>query len=347
MNLFFYGTLRDRDVLQAVLGRHFEGEMRKALLRGYRPVTARGQTYPVLAEDAADAAEGALAGPLTEGDVARLVAYEGPDYDLVEKPVETADGTTVRAALFVPRAHVAHDPGRWSFEEWLSRHKALWLRRIGGRLAQSQLAPRLSAADVELIRRDTAFQGYFRIDRYELRHRLFRGGWSAKIRRELFERGHAVAVLPYDPARDEVVLIRQFRVGPYAAGDEPWQIEVVAGIIDEGETPEEVGRREMQEEAGLTPLTPLRHMLKCFASPGGTSETFELFAAKVDSSTAGGIHGLPEEGEDIQVLVWSFAQAMAALDEGLIANSPAVIALQWLAIHRERLRTEWQHANDS
>jgi ADP-ribose pyrophosphatase len=203
------------------------------------------------------------------------------------------------------------------------------------------LQPRLAAGDVEVVKRETAFQGYFRIDRYRLRHRLFGGGWSTEISRELFERGHAVAVLPYDPRRDEVVLVRQFRVGPFAAGGEPWQIEIPAGIIDSGEAPEEVAGRELHEEAGLRLLGPLEHLMRCFVSPGGTSEYFELFAGPVDASAAGGVHGLESEGEDIQVLVWPFERAMESITRGIVTTAPAVIALQWLALNREAVRRRW------
>jgi len=122
--------------------------------------------------------------------------------------------------------------------------------------------------DFQLIEKTTSFQGYFRIERYRFRHKLFAGGWSGEISREVFERGHAVAVLPYDPERDAVLLIEQFRIGALAGGMPAWQIEVIAGIIDEGETPEAVARREAQEEARceILDLLPIYHYL---ASPGG------------------------------------------------------------------------------
>ena len=109
-----------------------------------------------------------------------------------------------------------------------------------------------SSKTVELIERTTAFEGYFRIDRYELHHQLFAGGMSDPLTREVYERGHAAAVLPYDPQRDAVVLIEQFRIGAYAAGREPWLIEIVAGIVEAGETSSDVAQRELHEEAGLS-----------------------------------------------------------------------------------------------
>jgi ADP-ribose pyrophosphatase len=192
--------------------------------------------------------------------------------------------------------------------------------------------------DVEVLARETVYQGYFRVDRYTLRHRLFRGGWSRPIQRELFERGHAAAVLPYDPKRDRVLLIEQFRIGPYAHGGSPWQIEIVAGILHEGESPAELARREALEEAGCVLSSELLPVAAYYMSPGAVSEHLTLFCALTDLADAGGIHGLEDEDEDIRVHVPSFDEAMAWLAAGRIQNSPAIIALQWLALHRPRLR---------
>lgn len=194
--------------------------------------------------------------------------------------------------------------------------------------------------DFQLIEKSTPFQGYFRIDLYRFRHRLFAGGWSGEVRREVFERGHAVVVLPYDPERDAVVMIEQFRIGAAAAGMAMWQLEVIAGIIDEGETPEAVARREAHEEARceILDLLPIYHYL---ASPGGSSESVRLFCARVDSRGLGGIHGLAEEHEDIRVEVVPFAEARARLEGGRIGNAPTIIALQWLLLNRDALRQRW------
>lgn len=193
---------------------------------------------------------------------------------------------------------------------------------------------------VRIVERSTPFQGYFRIDRYRLRHRRFDGGWSDEIQREVFERGHAAAVLPYDPARDTVVLIEQFRIGAYAAGLEPWLIEIVAGIIEPGEAAAEVVRREAREEAGCE-IGALEPVGRFMLSPGGTSETMELFCGRVDSTGVGGLHGLAEEHEDIRAVVLPTDEVLARLAAGEIANASAAIALQWLALNRERLRATW------
>jgi len=198
----------------------------------------------------------------------------------------------------------------------------------------------MNDTDFTIIEKSTLFQGFFRIDRYRFRHKLFAGGWSEEIDREVFERGHAVAVLPYDPAADAVVLLRQFRIGAAAACMPAWQTEIVAGVIDHGETTEDVARREAEEEANckLLDLVPIARYL---VSPGGTSESVQVYCGRVDSRGVGGIHGLPHEHEDIEVEVVPFAEARARLLAGDFTNSPTIIALQWLLLNREDLRRRW------
>ncbi|WP_207478616.1 NUDIX domain-containing protein [Arenibaculum pallidiluteum] len=199
---------------------------------------------------------------------------------------------------------------------------------------------RLTRNDVELIAKEPLHQGYFRVDRYRLRHRRFDGGWTGEVDRELLERGHAAAVLLWDPGADAVVLIEQFRIGPYAAGREPWQIEIVAGIIDTDETPEAVARREAVEEAGIE-VTDIAPVCTVMASPGAVTESIALFVGRIDSAGAGGVFGLAEEQEDIRVHLLPLAEALAWADEGRIENPPALITLLWLARHGERLRAQW------
>ncbi len=198
-----------------------------------------------------------------------------------------------------------------------------------------------TADDVEILERSTPFQGYFRIDRYHLRHRTHDGGWTAPMSREIFERGHAVGILLYDPRQDRVGLIEQFRPGALAAGWHPWLIEVVAGIIDDGETPEAVAVRECREEAGIA-VGRLEPICRYLVSPGGSTESMELFCAEVNADQLSGLHGLPDEGEDIRVLTLPRHEAMAWLQEGRIANSMTIIALQWLALNHDSLLDKWK-----
>jgi ADP-ribose pyrophosphatase len=197
---------------------------------------------------------------------------------------------------------------------------------------------------VEVETREVCHDGVFRLERYRLRHALFRGGMSALLTRELFERGHAVAVLPYDPRADAVVLIEQFRVGALERAAGPWLVEIVAGVIDGDEAPEAVARREAVEEAGVQ-LGRLEKICRFYVSPGGTSESIHLFCGEVDASLADGVHGLADEGEDIRVFSETTDTALARLERGEIDSASPVIALQWLALNRARLQREWADTN--
>ena len=208
-------------------------------------------------------------------------------------------------------------------------------------------APTINAVTdaVEVLDKQPAYSGYFRLDRYRLRHRLYEGGWGQPFERELFERGHAVSVVLYDPDRDVLVLIEQFRIGAFVAGRQPglqgafspWLIEIVAGIIDEGETAEEVARREAMEEAGCE-ITHLERICLILTSPGGSSETVEFFLGLTEAPEAGGIHGLDDEHEDIRVIVAPPGDVYAWIDQGRIVNGPALVGLQWFRVHHHRLR---------
>lgn len=194
--------------------------------------------------------------------------------------------------------------------------------------------------DVEIIARETLYRGFFSLERYRFRHRLFNGGMSGEVSREILERGHAAVLLPYDPLRDEVVLIEQIRIAAYDTSPTPWKLELVAGMIEEGETPEEVARREAEEEAGVTPGR-IKPVINFLSSAGGTSERLMVYVGEVDASKAKGTHGLEEENEDILVHVVSRSQAYQWVEEGLIDNAAAIIALQWLTLHYKQLCNEW------
>ena len=208
-------------------------------------------------------------------------------------------------------------------------------------MSHSQPSPvTLDKNDVEIIARETLYRGFFSLNLYRFRHRLFNGDMSPEIKREIFERGHAAVLLPYDPVRDEVVLIEQLRIAAVDTSSSPWLLEMVAGMIETGESVEDVCRREAQEEAGVT-VGRCKPVLSYLASPGGTSERLSSMVGEVDATTAEGIHGLEEEHEDIRVHVVSREQAYRWVEEGAIDNAASVIALQWLALHHESLRKEW------
>lgn len=195
--------------------------------------------------------------------------------------------------------------------------------------------------DWEIIHRRLGFEGFFRLLEYRLRHRLFSGAMGPAISRELIDRGQAVAVLPYDPGRDEVVLIEQFRIGALEAPAGPWLVELIAGLMEPSESPEEVARREALEEAGCE-LGKLERIYEFFSSPGSTSERIVLYVAQVESGGVGGIHGVEEEGEDIRVHVLGTDEALGLVGQGRIDSAIPIIALQWLALNRPGLRSRWR-----
>ncbi len=203
--------------------------------------------------------------------------------------------------------------------------------------------------DVEEIKTTRDHDGYFKVDRYSLRHRTHEGGWTDIMHREIFERGHAVAVLLFDPVLDKLVFIEQFRPGAYAAQKSPWfnkdthtpwLYEIVAGIIDEGETPEDVAKRECIEEANC-PVLELKPIIHYLVSPGGTTESMFLFCGRVDASNVSGIHGLDHEGEDIRPFTLDTKTTLDWLDQGRFSNSMTLIAVQWFKINHRDLLDQW------
>ncbi len=199
------------------------------------------------------------------------------------------------------------------------------------------LAAPFTVADVELTERRCLHRGFFRLEELHLRHRLFEGGWSGRVVREVHHRHDAVGVLLYDVERDSVVLVEQFRAGALDDPDSPWKVEVVAGLVEREESAAEVARRETREEAGceVGELIPLHTY---YPSPGACDERVTLFCGLVDSRGLGGVHGLDEEHEDIRVHVLPFTRAWELLQAGRLDNAMCLIAFHWLAGERASLR---------
>ncbi|SUT90769.1 ADP-ribose diphosphatase [[Actinobacillus] rossii] len=196
--------------------------------------------------------------------------------------------------------------------------------------------------DIEIISSEKLYEGFYDMRKIQFRHKLFAGGWSGVVTRELLVKGAASAVIAYDPKLDNVVLVEQVRIGAYdpQLSTSPWLFELIAGMIETGETPENVALRESQEEAGIE-IEHLQLALRVWDSPGGTFERIYLFAGKVDSTKAQGLHGLAEEHEDIRVHVVSRETAYEWVQQGKIDNGIAVMGLQWLQLNYRRLQQEW------
>lgn len=193
----------------------------------------------------------------------------------------------------------------------------------------------------KIIDKTVDYRGFLSIETYRLQHELFAGGWSAPLVRECMERGHAVAVLPYDPRRDRVVLVEQFRIGALQSPRGPWLLEVVAGMIEAGESARQVAEREALEEAGCR-ILELLPIYQYMISPGGSSERISLFCARVDTADLAELAGLAEEDEDIRVTTVARTEALAMIDDGRIDSATPIIALQWLAMNYRQLQTRWR-----
>ncbi|MEM9255474.1 MAG: NUDIX domain-containing protein [Pseudomonadota bacterium] len=196
------------------------------------------------------------------------------------------------------------------------------------------------AQDVRILESTTAWSGWYAVRRLTLQHRSFNGGWNQPIVREVFERGDAVGVLPYDPISDSLVMVEQFRAGALRGSASPWMLELIAGVVEAGEGDEDVVHREAMEEAGCS-LSELVPIATVFPSAGACSEQVRLFCGKVQSAGIGGVHGVADEGEDILVHAIPRSEAMTLLAQDRIPNGHTLISLLWLQNHAEALRERW------
>ena len=369
-SMFFYGTLRHVPLLSIVLGRPAEEiRLRPAVLEGYDVYAVEGGKYPMLVEGDG-AAQGLFVEGLTQEDAARLTYYEGGyAYDLSPREVAVG-GQREEAEVYMPPSGLSHDPHLWSLEAWVEKWGAMTLfaacevmgyygvvatediarmypmiraraaSQVHARESSRGYSPSgFSPQDVAVSAQARPYVNYFALDEYDLNFRRYQGGQSETVNRAVFMATDAVLVLPYDPVRDRVMLVEQFRPGPFARGDQaPWQLEPIAGRIDAGETPEETVRREAQEEAGLL-LGALHDVAHCYASPGCSTEFYDIYVGIADlPDTVVGVSGLESEQEDIRSYLFSFDDLMGFVDRFEAVNAPLVLAALWLARHRDRLR---------
>lgn len=207
----------------------------------------------------------------------------------------------------------------------------------------TKLHPKFSNKDVEICQREAGYDGFLKVDKLLLKHKLVLGGWSEEIRREIQVKSGAIGILLLDPKRAEVVLVRQFRVGMIDEEQSPWLLELVAGMIEEGESPQDVAIRESEEEADCIPQN-IKKICSYYNSPGTTNEKVHLFCGQVDAGEAGGVFGLDTEHEDIEVVVLSVKDLHRAVESGLINNAMTIIASFWLEKHLDTIVSEWQAA---
>ncbi|MGB5067839.1 MAG: gamma-glutamylcyclotransferase [Albidovulum sp.] len=367
-NFFFYGTLCHAPLLNEVLGR--EVPVESAVLPGHSVFWAKGKAFPLIVEGGAGAL-GVLVTGLTDRDVARLDFYEGGfAYQTRLVSVAGQSGAT-EAHVYFPDAGRWQAGAPWRLADWVAQWGPTavataedFMRHLGVRAPAEVLAryplmlmrggakARARMPAPERILRDAngpqdvvvekfaqTYANYFSVEEYDLRFRRFDGTMSEVVNRAVFLSGDASVVLPYDPVRDRVLVIEQFRMGPFARGDvNPWLLEAVAGRVDGGETPEQAARREALEEAGivLQDLIPARHYYPSPAAKGEYLYTYVGIADLPDS--VAGIGGLPGEAEDIRAHTLGFDKLMALVESGEVDSAPLIVLAYWLARQRAGLR---------
>jgi nudix-type nucleoside diphosphatase (YffH/AdpP family) len=365
---FFYGTLCHPPLLELVLGRL--PPMQPARLADHAVRWAAGEAFPIILPAPGAAAEGVFVPDITAEEAARLDFYEG-GFGYEVHPVSVAhDGTETPALVYMPEPGQWQPGAPWRLAEWEARwapvvveaarafmagfgrrsaaelvaRYPMLLTRAGARLRAARPAPaRLrrdtSRADVAVTALREPYAEFFAVEEVDLSFRRFDGAMSPTVTRAGFVMGDAVTVLPYDPVRDRVLVVEQFRAGCWLRGDaNPWTLEAVAGRIDGGETPEEAARREAVEEAGLA-LGDLIEVARYYPSPAAVTEYLYSYVALADlPDSAAGLGGAPEEAEDIRAHVIGFETLMALIESGEVANGPLVLTAFWLSRARERLR---------
>lgn len=364
-DFFFYGTLCHLPLLRVVLGR--EVAVQACRLADHAVYWAKDQAFPMVTPQPGADAAGVLVQDLSDIDIARVDFYEGGfGYETRTVPVSTGG----MAQVYFPVTQPWQPGAVWSLGDWVQRWGDTVVATAGDFMAQFGQRPatdvqaryhamlvrgssRVRAGrdaptvqrraaggeDIVVSARNLGYARFFAVEDYRLAYRQFDGRMSAEVDRAVFISGDAVTVLPYDPQRDRVLLIEQFRMGPMARGDaQPWSLEAIAGRIDPGETPEQAGRREAVEEAGLE-LGALLSVSNYYPSPGAKSEFLYSYVAIADlPDGVEGVFGLAEEAEDIRGHLLSFEDFMALVDSGEVNNAPLVLTAYWLARERARLR---------
>ncbi|WP_170557667.1 NUDIX domain-containing protein [Ruegeria atlantica] len=368
-DLFFYGTLRHMPLLELVLGRPAsELEFAQATLKDHAVYSVQDQVFPMIVHEDASVANGLLVRRLTQEDQNRLTFYEGGfDYDLKAQTVDLDDGTTAQALVFYPEPGLWTRAQLWSLQDWLDEWGALTMlaaqevvgyygkvdadqiarsfpsirTRAWGKLAAQQRATgdkREIANDVIVHDRNPAYINYFAIEEIALQHRQHDGSMGAVLNRSSLMQGSAVIVLPYDPVRDTVLLVEQFRAPVFLTEDpEPWMWEPVAGMIDPGETPEQAALREAEEEAQVA-LSQLEYAGGAYSSSGSSTEYVYLYVGLADLTKTIENGGLATEGEDIRTQILSYTDFMDRVDSHGFKDLPLLALAHWLARHRARLR---------
>lgn len=368
-DLFFYGTLRYIPLLEHVLGRsRSKISITPAVLPDHGVYAVQDQSFPMILHDPGGNAQGIVVRGLSETDLSRLAYYEGGfDYELQTHDVSTSDGAILQVQLFFPEDGAWKPGDPWLLDAWSDRWADLTMiaaqevmtyfgRVESGVIARSFPAIRTRAwarlaarqrqsvdtrnpeQDVIVHRRSGAYVNYFGMEEVDLQHRLNDGTMGPVLNRNSLLQGSAVVVLPYDPVRDSVLLVEQFRVPVFLIDDpDPWMWEPVAGMIDPGEMPAQAAHREAREEAHIT-LNRLEYAGGAYSSSGSSTEYVHMYVGLADLIETVDSGGLKAEGEDIRSKIIPFDQFMDMIDTHAFKDLPLLTLAHWLARHRDRLR---------
>ena len=367
--LFFYGTLRHEPLLELVLGRPLSQlTISKASLADHAVYGVEGQAFPMIVPETAGKAKGLLVQGLNPQDIERLTFYEGGfEYGLSTQIVDIVDGTKAEARVFYPEPGLWTPDKPWSLQAWVDQWAEVTVLAAQEELAYfgkvdassiirsfasirtrawAKLAarkrragdPRDIGKDVIVHRHTRAYVDYFGMEEIELQYRQHDGSMGPVLNRNGLMQGSAVVVLPYDPVRDTVLLVEQFRPPVFLIEDpEPWMWEPVAGMIDPGESPEETAYREVQEEAHVS-LDALEYAGEAYSSSGSSTEYVYLYVGLADLSRSIDNGGLASEGEDIRTQILPYATFLEQVDNNNFKDLPLLMLANWLARHRDRLR---------
>ncbi|SLN14303.1 NUDIX domain-containing protein [Pseudooctadecabacter jejudonensis] len=371
MDLFIFGTLLHLPLLEVVSGDAAVAQKCTPATRdGHGVDRVAGQVFPMMSAQVDAVASGIILSGLDDEALMRLDFYEKAfGYDRVAFTVTDQTGAQRDVTAYMPEEGRWEPAKPWDFGGWaaaygevttLTAREAMGLygeftpREMGvqypqmmARAASRQRAMREAAKgdlgrdDVQVIEARKAYSGFFTVQEMDLAFRRFDGSMSEPVSRSVFVGVDCAIVLPYDPVRDRVMVVEQFRPGAYMRGDpNPWTVEPIAGRIDPGEGPEEAARREAREEAGVD-VRALHTVSAAYPSPGTTTEHFFVYVGECDlPDVAAHIGGLEDEAEDIRSHVMEWDEFDQGLSSGRFNLLPLLVAGHWLARNRERLKAE-------
>ena len=374
MDIFVFDTLRSDALREIVLGRDMSSEdICEATIRDFQVYWSKEGPFPVMIPEPNSEAYGLVLKNLSEPDVERLNYYElGFDYVLATTSVETHAGQIGVSAYFCNRSDMATSK-LWSYDDWLSDHSEIQylaarefldffgtkfgdtaqvmynsiLKRAEVFVSESstpssalEIGPDLNTnIQIEDLKRE--YLGFFALNQVDLKYPFFDNSTSGLKSRTILMGSEASLILPYDPILDKVLLVEQFRIGPFCRGDKaPWVYEPVAGMIEFGEKPEDAAKREVFEEAGIQ-VTNLVKINSGYPNPGEATTYFYNYIGIVDlSDYSPGIYGVRDEGEDIRTHVIDFKEVLSWSISNKLRVLPLTTMVLWLALNKLKLSSK-------